>query len=95
MATSNPGLAPSLDGAASGTNPLLTMPGGGGAPVGWADPNRWSSVGPAGPDLYHFAPHFPAMPDQILYAPTAADPMDFSPFGLEELLMAGMMESQI
>ncbi|KAK4032701.1 putative fungal-specific transcription factor [Parachaetomium inaequale] len=96
MAADNLGLAPSLNGtAAAGTGPLLMMPGGVSTPAGWTDPNRWSSFGHHGPSLYGFAPQFPTTTGQNFYPAASADPMDFSPFGLEELLMAGMMEPQI
>lgn len=62
------------------TEPLLLVSGVA-APSGWADPS-WPSVAP---DLYDFTQ--PYTMGQNMYGP---DPMDFSPFGLEELLMAGM-----
>jgi hypothetical protein len=62
-----------------GTEPLLLVPGV--APSGWTDP-KWPSFAP---DLSDFTQ--PYTMGQDMYGP---DPMDFSPFGLEELLMAGM-----
>jgi hypothetical protein len=78
---------------------MLVVPGGGagtgGAPSGWADPNRWSSFGP-GPDWYDFTLPFPPVTGPTYFAAASfADPMDFSPYGLEELLMASMADSQL
>ncbi|KAK3898786.1 putative fungal-specific transcription factor, partial [Staphylotrichum tortipilum] len=90
------------DTAATGTGAteelMLIVPGGGGsgsAPGGWADPNRWSSFGP-GPNWYDFTLPFPPVTGPTYFAAAAsADPMDFSPYGLEELLMASMVDSQL
>jgi hypothetical protein len=62
-----------------GIEPLLLVPGV--APSGWTDP-KWPSFAP---NLSDFTQ--PYTMGQDMYGP---DPMDFSPFGLEELLMAGM-----
>jgi hypothetical protein len=62
-----------------GIEPILLVPGV--APSGWTDP-KWPSFAP---DLCDFTQ--PYTMGQDMYGP---DPMDFSPFGLEELLMAGM-----
>ncbi|KAK4156195.1 hypothetical protein C8A00DRAFT_12865 [Chaetomidium leptoderma] len=64
-----------------GTEQLLVVPGV--APSGWTDP-RWPSVVPD--IMSDFTQPF-AMPGQNFYP---ADPLDFSSFGLEELLMANM-----
>ncbi|KXX78987.1 hypothetical protein MMYC01_206283 [Madurella mycetomatis] len=64
--------------AMPGTESLMATPGVI-APNGWADP-RWPALVP---DLGDLTQPF-AVTGQSLYA---TDPMDFSPFGLEELLM--------
>ncbi|KAK0657879.1 fungal-specific transcription factor domain-containing protein [Cercophora newfieldiana] len=75
----DPGILPP-NGATSGTpQPLLGMPGVG--MNGWND-QRWTSF----QDFGDFTPQF-SMADQNFY-PT--DPLDFSPFGMEELLVMNM-----
>jgi hypothetical protein len=95
MPADTPGVASSHSSTTvPGTELLLVAPGGVSAPGGWTDPNRWSAFGP-GPDLYDYTQQFLNITSQNFYGTAVADPMDFSPFGLEELLMANMMDSQI
>ncbi|KAH6649215.1 fungal-specific transcription factor domain-containing protein [Chaetomium tenue] len=78
------------DAAEVGAAPVMAMPHNVNAdPTIWADP-RWSALGP---ELYGFTPQFHTpTPGQAVYPVTTADTLDFSPFGLEELLMGGIME---
>ncbi|KAK4197636.1 putative fungal-specific transcription factor [Triangularia verruculosa] len=60
-------------------------------------PNPWSTFGPADVCDFSHPPHFATGltpgPGQTFYGHhgVGGDPMDFSPFGLEELLMASIM----
>ncbi|KAH6844518.1 fungal-specific transcription factor domain-containing protein [Chaetomium sp. MPI-CAGE-AT-0009] len=76
------------DTAVAGTVPGVVMPGSIDT-VGWVEPQRWSGLGS---EMYSFTP--PAL-GQNFYPIATSDTFDFSPFGLEELLVAGIMESQI
>jgi hypothetical protein len=87
------GVASSQSNVVPGTELFLnSVPaaGGGGGASGWSS----AAFGPP-PDLYDFIPQFPVVTGQSWYPAAAADPTDFSPFGLEELLMASMVDSQI
>jgi hypothetical protein len=54
-------------------------------PTAWVDP-RWSGLGS---ELYGFTPQFTPTPGQTFYPVTTDDTLDYSPFGLEELLVGG------
>lgn len=76
------------DGAGEvGTVPAAVMPQSINAdPATWVDP-RWSGLGSE--PLYGFTPQFAPTPGQAFYPITTDDTLDFSPFGLEELLVGG------
>jgi hypothetical protein len=79
--------------AVDGTVPAVVMPGSINTDsTGWVDPHRWPGLGP---ELDGFVPQFTPPAGQNFYPVAAADTFDFSPFGLEELLVAGIMESQV
>ncbi len=103
LTAASAGVASSHHGATTVAGPteqlMLVVPGGssGGGGPSWGDPNRWSSFGAGpGPDWYDFTLPFPPITGPTYFgAPASADPMDFSPYGLEELLMASMVDSQL
>jgi len=87
--------------AVPGAELLLVPPGSGVSttPGGWPDPYRRSAFGGSGPDLYDFTQpfHDPNLAGHHFYGIAAppADPMDVSPFGMEELLMGSFVDSQL
>ncbi|KAK3987196.1 putative fungal-specific transcription factor [Cladorrhinum sp. PSN332] len=86
--TGNSGLAPGVLGSNGGigVNPLMVPAGGGASPV-------WPFAAPVPGDyLCDFTQPFAATAGQHFFG--GGEPVDLSPFGLEEVLMAGMDSQQ-